>query len=116
MSKEDGDGFIIRHSGKEREDQDGGKVSEEEEQSERGPDTAKRRKLEDVENQVMKEETPTKIAELFDRYRAEYLNDREDIGGNAKRQKFEKSVFLREQASGSHQSATYAEQDHRKQR
>ena len=39
------------------------------------PDTAKRRKLEDIEDQVMKEEDPTKIAELFDRYRAEYLND-----------------------------------------
>ena len=37
------------------------------------PDTAKRRKLEDIEDQVMKEENPTKIAELFDRYRAEYL-------------------------------------------
>ena len=73
------------------------------------PDTAKRRKLEDIEDQVMKEENPTQIAELFDRYRAEYLNDREDIGGNAKRQKSEKSVLLREQASGSHQSATYAE-------
>ena len=45
----------------------------------------------------------TKNAELFD------LNDREDIGGNAKRQKSEKSVLFREQASGSHQSATYAE-------
>ena len=65
------------------------------------PDTAKRRKLEDIEDQVMEEENPTQIAELFDRYRAEYLNDREDLGGNAKR--------LREQASGSHQSATYAE-------
>ena len=73
------------------------------------PDTAKRRKLEDIEDQVMKEENPTKIAELFDRYRAEYLNDRVDIGGNAKRQKSEESVLLREQASGSHQSATYAE-------
>ena len=31
------------------------------------PDTAKRRKLEDIEDQVMKEEDPTKIAELFDR-------------------------------------------------
>ena len=68
-------------------------------------DTAKRRKQED---QVMKEENPTNIAGLFDRYRAEHLNDREDIGGNAKRQKFEKSVLLREQASGSHQSTTYA--------
>ena len=47
------------------------------------PDTAKRRKLEDIEDQVMKEENPTKV-ELFDRYRAEYLNDLEDLGGNAK--------------------------------
>ena len=31
----------------------------------------------------------------------------EDIGGNAKRQKSEESVLLREQASGSHQSAAY---------
>ena len=30
VSKQDGDSFIIRHSGKEREGQDGGKVSEEE--------------------------------------------------------------------------------------
>ena len=55
----------------------------------------------------MKEESSTKIAELFDRYRAEYLNDR--VGGNAKRQKSEESVLLREQVSGSHQSATYHE-------
>ena len=109
VSNQDGDGFIIRHSGEEREGQDGGKVSEEENSPTEVPDTAKRRKLEDIEDQVMKEVNPTKIAELFDQYRAEYLNDREDIGGNAKRQKSEESVLLREQASGSHQSAAYAE-------
>ena len=46
------------------------------------PDTAKRRMLEDIDGQVMKEEDPSKLAELVDRNRAE---------------------------SGSHQSASYAE-------
>ena len=55
------------------------------------------------------EENPTKIAELFERNRAECLNDREDISGDAKRQRTEEPVLLREQASGSHRSATYAE-------
>ena len=36
VSKQDGDGFIVRHSGKEREGQNEGKVSEDEKQSERG--------------------------------------------------------------------------------
>ena len=71
--------------------------------------TTKRRKLEDIEDQVVKEEDPTKIAELFDRYRADLFNDREDIGGNAKRQRIEESVLLREHVSGSHQPAAYAE-------
>ena len=106
VSEQDGDGFIIRHSGEEREGQDGGKVSEEEKQSERGPRHGEEK---EVGDQVMKEENPTKIAELFDRCRAEYLNDREDIGGNAKRQKSEESVLLREQTSGPHQLASYAE-------
>ena len=70
----------------------------------------------------MKEENPTKVAELFDRYRAEYLNDREDIGGNAKRQKSEESVLLREQASGSrdrisqHRMLRWEKKNHRRQR
>ena len=109
VSKQDGDGFIIRHSVKNAKARMEERSARRKNSPNEVPDTAKRRKLEDIEDQVMKEENPTKIAELFDRYRAEYLNDREDIGGNAKRQKSEKSVLLREQASGSHQSATYTE-------
>ena len=87
VSKQDGDGFIIRHSVEEREGQDEGKVSEDENSPNEVPDTAKRRKLEDIEDQVMKEEEdPTKTAELFRSVLAEYLNDREDIGGNERSQ------------------------------
>ena len=73
------------------------------------PDTAKRRKLEDIEDQVMKEEDPTKIAELFDRYRAEYVNDSDDTDGGAKRRRTDESGLLRVQASGSQQPAAYDE-------
>ena len=73
------------------------------------PDTAKRRKLEDIGDQVMKEEDLAKFAELFDRDRAEYLNDRDDADGDAKRQRTEESVLLRDLASGSNQPAAYAE-------
>ena len=47
----------------------------------------------------MKEEDPTKLAELFDRYRAEYLDDRDDTDGDAKRQRTEESVLLRTSVS-----------------
>ena len=73
------------------------------------PHTAKRRKLEDIEDQVIKEENPTKIAVLFDWYRAKYLNDWNDTDGDAKKRRTDESGLLREQASGSHQPAVYEE-------
>ena len=73
------------------------------------PDTATRRTLEDIEDQVMKQENPTKMAELFDRYRAEYLNDRNDTDGESKKRMTDERSLLREQASGSDQPAAYEE-------
>ena len=82
------------------------------------PDKAKRRKLEDIEDQMMKEDLTT-LAELFERYRAEYLNDRDDTDGDAKRERTEESVLLRGTsvgiASASGVCLGGSGQDHRRQ-
>ena len=57
----------------------------------------------------MKEEDPTKPAELFGRYRAEHLNDRDDTDGDAKEPQDRGASAAQEQASGSHQPAAYPE-------
>ena len=90
------------------------------------PDTAKRRKLEDIEEQAMKEDDPIKLAELYELYRAEYLKDRESKDEDAKRRRTEELApprdrasgsqqpEVREQASASHQPAVYVEMDVRR--
>ena len=48
-------------------------------------DGAKRRKLEDIEDQAMKEEDLDKLAKLFEQYRVEYLNVRDAKDEDGKR-------------------------------
>ena len=69
------------------------------------PDTAKRRKLGGHRGPGDEAGGSDQTCGVFDGYRAEYSNDCDDSDGNAKRQRTEESVLLREQAPGSHQPA-----------
>ena len=42
---------------------------------------AKRRKLEEIEDQTMREEDPEKLADLFEKYRVEYTRERDEKDG-----------------------------------
>jgi hypothetical protein len=76
-------------------------------------DTGKRRKLEDIEDQAMKEEDPDKLAKLFEQYRAEYIGERNDNEEDGKRRRADESgrAVMQEKASGSQQPAAYAEME-----
>ena len=74
----------------------------------------KRRRLEDIESEAMKEEDPEKSAALFEKYRLEYQEGRNKDDREDKRRKVEdegmfeqdeKDLELRERASGSGQAA-----------
>ena len=52
-------------------------------------DDVKRRKLEEIENQAMQEEDPDKLADLFEKYRTEYIKERDVDEGSMKRRKVE---------------------------
>ena len=73
-------------------------------------DSAKRRKLADIEDKVMTEEDPDKLTQLFEQYKEEYLKDRgnEDEREN-KRKKQENTSGMREAAKGSQDPIEYEE-------
>jgi hypothetical protein len=70
----------------------------------------KGRKLQVFEDEATREEDPARLSELFEKYRMEYLNDRDD-GDNdgSKRWKTRETCGgeLQEVASGYDQPATY---------
>jgi hypothetical protein len=70
---------------------------------------AKRRRLAEIEDEAMKEEDPVKLADLFEKYRVEYLNSRNENDGENKKQRTEEPAVLQERASGSGQPAVYEE-------
>ena len=74
-------------------------------------DTTKRRRLDDLEDQAMREDDPVKLSEIFERYRTEYLKARDDESDETKRRKTQETPQLQELASGSQQPATFAEMD-----
>ena len=74
-------------------------------------DTAKRRKLESIEDQAMKEEDPIKLSELFEQYRAEYIRGRDNKDGDMKRQKVQEPSQMQERATGSQQPAEYVDME-----
>ena len=67
-----------------------------------GENLSKKQKLEDIEEAAMMEEDPTKLNELFEKYRAEYLKDR-DTGkdGDAQRLRTAEPAALQERSTGS---------------
>jgi len=87
-------------------------------------ESGKRRRLEDIESEAMKEEDPEKLAALFERYRLEYQEGRSKEDREDKRRRVEdEGMFeqdekdldldldLRERASGSGQAAAYEEME-----
>ena len=67
----------------------------------------KRRRLQEIEDEAMREEDPGKLNELFEKYRIEYMKDRGDDDEGGKRQKVQKLPVLQERASSSGQAAEY---------
>jgi hypothetical protein len=71
-------------------------------------DAAKRRRLDDLEDQAMKEEDPEKLSKIFEEYRREYLKARgEGQGEEAKRARTTGPEQMQEVASGSADAAVY---------
>ncbi len=79
------------------------------EDSSEGGNDAKRRRLQEIEEQAMREEDPTKLSDLFEKYRVEYLKDRGDDEEKNKRQKVQDTSVMQERATGSKQAAEYEE-------
>ena len=70
----------------------------------------KRRRLDDLEDQAMREEDPEELNKIFEQYRKEYIKAREDNDDEqAKRARTENPGQLQERASGSAEAAVYEE-------
>ena len=91
------------------------KPGEEEEGTKRKSDKeegdSKKRRLDEIEDKAMREEDPSKLAELFEEYRREYLKGREDEDEGAKRKRIEAAAPLQEKSSGSGEPARYEEME-----
>ena len=75
---------------------------------------AKRRKLEDIENQAMVEKDSEKLAKLFEEYREEYLKTQgADDDDERKRRRADESgrMVIQERASGSQSPPVYEEME-----
>jgi hypothetical protein len=73
-------------------------------------ESTKRRRLDDLEDQAMKEEDPEKLNKIFEEYRREYIKARgEDRGDEAKRARTTEPGQMHEIASGSADPAMYAD-------
>ena len=60
-------------------------------------ESAKRRKLDDIEKKALMEEDPVKLNELYEAYEEEYLKDRvKDSGNEPKRKKTEETGRMQE--------------------
>jgi hypothetical protein len=71
-------------------------------------DRTKRQKLDDIEDQAMKEDDPVRLAELFEQYRTEYVKNRGTEDEQAsKRKKQEGTDSMQEMARGSQDPAAY---------
>ena len=91
------------------------KAEEDEEKTkEKKPDVEgdlKKRKLDEIEDQAMREEDPTKLTELFEEYRREYLKDRANEDEGAKRTWVGAETNLQERSSSSAGAAKYEEME-----
>ena len=59
-----------------------------------GGNDAKRRRLQEIEDQAMREEDPAKLSNLFEEYRKEYLKDRDGNEEESKRQRVQDTPVM----------------------
>ena len=71
----------------------------------------KKRRLDELEDQAMREENPEKLSELFEEYRREYIKVRESEDEETKRRRTGTESQIQEQSSGSGGAARYEEME-----
>ena len=80
------------------EEGEGEKTAEKEDKAETD---MKKRRLDEIEDQAMREENPEKLSELFEEYRREYIKVRESEDEETKRRRTGTESQIQEQSSGS---------------